>query len=64
MKKNVSEDIPKEDQVYRSIFNNMLEVLYRTDNEGNITLISPAALKIFGYDSLGDIIGKKIRDTF
>jgi PAS domain S-box-containing protein len=54
----------QDDKVYRNIFENMLEVLYRSDNEERITLISPAALKMFGYDRLEEIIGKNIREKF
>ena len=54
----------QDNQVYRNIFENMLEVLYRSDNEERITLISPAALKMFGYSRLDDFIGKNIRDVF
>ena len=52
------------ESVYRNIFENMLEVLYRSDMEERITLISPAALKMFGYDSLDEFIGKKIPEVF
>jgi PAS domain S-box-containing protein len=58
------EGMSKEETVYRNIFDNMLEVLYRADNEQRITLISPAALKMFGYDRLEDLIGKTIPETF
>ena len=59
-----SESSTNEEKIYRSIFDNMLEVLYRADHEERITLVSPSALKMFGYDSLEDLIGKKIRETF
>jgi len=54
----------QDDKVYRNIFDNMLEVLYRSDNEERITLISPAALKMFRYDHMEEFIGKNIRETF
>ena len=54
----------EDDKVYRNIFENMLEVLYRSDNEERITLISPAALKMFGYDRLEEFVGKNIREAF
>ncbi len=57
-------DIPQEESVYRNIFENMLEVLYRADIEEKIVLLSPSALKLFGYDRLDDLIGKKIPETF
>jgi len=64
-KKNKSfEAIRKDERVYRHIFENMVEVLYRADNEGRITLISPSAVNMFGYDSVEDFIGKNIADTF
>ena len=54
----------QDDSVYRNIFENMQEVLYRSDNEERITLISPAALKMFGYESMEEFIGKNISKTF
>jgi len=54
----------QDDKVYRNIIENMLEVLYRVDNEERITLVSPAALKMFGYDRLEEFIGKKITEEF
>ena len=59
-----SEGKREEESVYRNVFENMREVLYRSDNEERITLISPAALKMFGYSRLDEFIGKKIREIF
>ncbi|MCK4748026.1 MAG: PAS domain S-box protein, partial [Bacteroidales bacterium] len=64
MDHNMSDGIPIEEKVYRNIFENMLEVLYRSDLEERVVLISPSAVKMFGYDSLNDLIGKKIPETF
>ncbi len=64
MDRNLSEDIQNEGEIYRNIFENMLEVLYRSDLEERIVLISPSAVKMFGYDGLKDFIGKKIPETF
>jgi PAS domain-containing protein len=49
MKKNIKpfEAIKKDKRIYRHIFDNMVEVLYRADNEGRITLISPSAVDMF-----------------
>lgn len=58
------EAIKKDRKVYRSIFENMVEVLYRADNEGRITLISPSAVTMFGFTKLEDFIGKNIAETF
>lgn len=59
-----SEGKREEESVYRNVFEKMREVLYRSDNEERITLISPAALKMFGYSRLDEFIGKKIREIF
>ena len=66
MKKNIKpfEAIKKDKRIYRHIFDNMVEVLYRADNEGRITLISPSAVDMFGYESVDDFIGKNIAETF
>ena len=58
------EAIKKDERIYRHIFENMVEVLYRADNEGRITLISPSAVNMFGYDSVDEFIGEKIAETF
>jgi len=66
MKKKIKpfEAIKNDERIYRHIFENMVEVLYRADNEGRITLISPSAVNMFGYESAEDFIGKKIAETF
>lgn len=54
----------EEANIYRNIIENMREVLYRSDNSERITLISPAAAEMFGYDQPDDLIGKKISAVF
>ncbi|MFC2115786.1 ATP-binding protein [Bacteroidota bacterium] len=58
------EAINKDERIYRHIFENMVEVLYRADNKGRITLISPSAVEMFGYESTEEFIGKNIAETF
>ena len=66
MKKKIKpfEAIKKDRRIYRHIFENMVEVLYRADNQGKITLISPSAIDMFGYSSVEELIGKNIAETF
>jgi len=66
MKKKIKpfEAIKKDRRIYRHFFENMVEVLYRADNQGKITLISPSALDMFGYGSVEELIGKNIAETF
>ena len=49
---------------YRTIFENMQDLFYRTDDAGTITMISPSGVKIVSYNSKDEIIGKKnVRDS-
>ena len=64
MNKSDSENTFEEADIYRNIIENMREVLYRSDNSEKITLISPAAAEMFGYDHPEDLIGEKISEVF
>ena len=62
--KKVEERIKQSEEKYRSLFENMPVAYYRTDREGNFIMITPAGVKLFGYDSLKDILGKNIPKYF
>jgi PAS domain S-box-containing protein len=47
---------------YRTIIENMQDLFYRTDLEGTITMVSPAGIRISGYNSPEDLIGRNISD--
>ena len=64
IKKRGFETLKKDENIYRNIFENMVEVLYRADINEKITLISPSAINLFGYDSVNDFIGKNIPENF
>jgi len=64
MSKPDPESMFEEANIYRNIIENMREVLYRLDNSEKITLISPAAAAMFGFDHTDDMIGKKVSDVF
>ena len=48
---------------YRSIIENVQDMLYRTDMEGKITMISPAGAKRAGYGSPEEMIGLNLDQT-
>jgi len=48
---------------YRSLFENLQEVFYRTDSSGRVTIISPYIEKITGYTP-DEFIGKRIGDFY
>ena len=52
------------EEKYRTLFENMQDIYFRADKEGNILLINPAGVKIFGYDSKEEIIGKNMAYDF
>lgn len=58
------EELRKSEERYRSVVENVQDVFYRSDNKGNLVMASPSALAMFGYDSLDEIIGKNIADSF
>ncbi|MFA4825566.1 MAG: PAS domain S-box protein [Methanoregula sp.] len=53
-----AEDALKESEAnYRTILEDMQDMFYRTDLQGKITMLSPAGVRLAGYDSPDDLIG-------
>ncbi|MEA3297653.1 MAG: PAS domain S-box protein, partial [candidate division Zixibacteria bacterium] len=63
-RKKAEEALVLSENKYRAIIENIQDVYYRTDIEGNLIMISPSGMKMFGYDSLEGIIGSSIAETF
>jgi PAS domain S-box-containing protein len=51
------------EQDYRSILENIQDVFYRTDPEGNLTRLSPSGAAILGYESVTELYGRNIAET-
>ncbi|MDD1728516.1 MAG: PAS domain S-box protein, partial [Methanospirillum sp.] len=49
---------------YRGVIENLQDIFYRSDLKGNLIMISPSALPLLGYDSMGDLLGKNISSDF
>ena len=50
---------------YRELFENLIDVSYRIDSEGTVSLVSPSVEKVFGYspeEMLGEKISKFLKD--
>lgn len=60
----ILEKLKESEQKYRNLFENMPGAYYRTDREGNLIMINPEGVKLFGYNSLEDILGKNIAKHF
>ncbi len=54
------DDLKKSEEKYRSLYENMPRVYYRTDRKGNVIMINPPGAKLLGYHSPEEIIGKNI----
>ncbi len=53
----------KSEKRYRELFENLIDVSYRTDIQGNITLVSPSVKKILGYTP-EELIGQPVMDFY
>ena len=51
------------ESLYRSVFENLQDMLYRTDVDGKITLINPAGAKRAGYSSPEEMTGLNLDQT-
>jgi PAS domain S-box-containing protein len=49
---------------YRTIINDMQDVFYRTDLAGKITMLSPSAARLAGYDSNDQILGRDVTSVY
>jgi PAS domain S-box-containing protein len=47
---------------YRSVIENIQDVFYRADVDGEIIMGSPSGAKLFGYSSVDEMIGMKIEN--
>ena len=56
--------LQESEEKYRSVIENIQDVFYRTDIDGLIIMASPSLAHVFGYDSLEELIGKTLADTF
>ena len=59
-RQNMLNKLRKSEEKYRNLFENMPGAYYRTDREGNLIMINPEGAKLFGYNSLEDILGENI----
>jgi len=58
------EALRESEEKYRSLVDNMQDTLYRCDREGDITFVSPSGVQLLGFDSVEELIGKNIAETF
>ncbi|MCH8292534.1 PAS domain S-box protein, partial [Candidatus Poribacteria bacterium] len=60
-----AEDALKQsEEKYKSILERMIDVYYRSDMRGNLTMVSPSGVELLGYDSSADMIGRSLAEDF
>ncbi|SOE23946.1 PAS domain S-box-containing protein [Spirosomataceae bacterium TFI 002] len=62
-KKNAVLSIQKSEEKFRNIIESFIDIYYRTDLAGNVTMISPSVLKHTGY-TLEEVQGQKVDKFF
>jgi PAS domain S-box-containing protein len=62
-RKKAEEDLKKSEMKYRTIFENVQDVFYRTDMDGIITEMSPSIERYSGYKR-SELIGKPVIDIY
>ncbi len=62
--KNAMRYLAESEAKFRSIIENMQDIFYQTDNEGNLKIISPSGVQLSGFNSAADMIGLNVAETF
>jgi len=62
-RKQAEKALLRSEKEHRDLINELPDVLYRTDMEGNILFISPSIYRLAGY-SVDEVIGRNVKETF
>ena len=62
--RKLTESLKESESSFRFINEHMSDVYYRAGNDGKIIATNPAALKLYGYDHLEELIGKPVLDFY
>lgn len=58
--KQAEEDMRESEEKMRLLLDSVPEAIYGIDAAGNCTFCNPAFLKMMGYESAGDVVGKNV----
>lgn len=59
-RKRMEEALRESEEKYRAIVDEMQDIFYRTDPGGKITMLSPSAARLAGYDSNDQLLGRDV----
>ncbi|MEA2030092.1 MAG: PAS domain S-box protein [candidate division Zixibacteria bacterium] len=63
-RKQIEIELKKSRNEYKLIIDNIDEVFYRTDTNGNVVMVSPSGAKLLGYYSADEMKGLNIANDF
>lgn len=53
-----------EEENYRRLFDSLPSGVYRLDSQDNIVYVNPAVVKMLGYDSEQELLGKPVKELY
>jgi PAS domain S-box-containing protein len=60
-RKRTEEALRVSEQQLRGIFNNIQDAFFQADLSGTLTMVSPSAISMYGYNSAGELLGRPTR---
>jgi PAS domain S-box-containing protein len=63
-RKKTEESLRYSEEQYRTLVNNMQDVMYRSNINGEIIFVTPSGLRLMGYETIEEIIGLNIGRDF
>lgn len=63
-RKAAETELKESEEKFRKIIENMQDVYYRSDINGALIMTNPPAVKLLGFDSIEEMIGLDIAETF
>jgi diguanylate cyclase (GGDEF)-like protein/PAS domain S-box-containing protein len=58
--KQALEKITESEKKYHTLFDNMPAAYYQSDKKGNLLMMNPTGVKLLGFSSLAEVIGRNI----